>query len=283
MPSAKARKGYYFERRPSASLREFVRCIWTYQTDVPSNEAQPVPPDGCAELIVHLGRPYAELSSTGRVTQPPILFAGQITQPLTLHATGRVCVLGVRFEPDGARAFIGQPLATSTDVRRDLRAIHGRQAATLLRIVRAAKSWDERIATVETYVGGAIKSGAIGIDSDVRDVVCQLEYNLGEPAKPLTQRQLQRRFKEHVGVSPRTLATIFRFRQLFNAIERPEHPGWLDAALSVGYFDQPHMARDFRRYLGCTATEWARRKAGLSTLLAQPVSESYKPPREPRA
>ena len=37
---------------------------------------------------------------------------------------------------------------------------------------------------------------------------------------------------------------------------------------------QPQLARDFRRFLGCTATQWARDQAGLARRLA---SQSYKP------
>ena len=48
----------------------------------------------------------------------------------------------------------------------------------------------------------------------------------------------------------------------------------LEAGLAAGYFDQPQMARDFRRFLGCTATEWAREQMELARQLA---SQTYKP------
>jgi AraC-like DNA-binding protein len=258
-------------------LRAHVRCIWTYEAARPGDEPQPVPPDGCTELIVHLGRPYAELVGEDTLIQSPILFAGQLTKPLALRATGPVSVLGVRFEPDGARAFLGRSLGAATNLRLDLRIEHGADAVMLRRALRNARSRARRIRLVEAYVAARI--AGCPVDSEVRAAVRGLEYELDAPVSALSERKLQRRFREHVGVSPRTLATIFRFRRLFNAIERPEHPGWLEAALSVGYFDQPHMARYFRRFLGCTASDWARRKAGLSTALARPVSESYKPPR----
>ena len=39
---------------------------------------------------------------------------------------------------------------------------------------------------------------------------------------------------------------------------------------------QPQMARDFRRFLGCTATDWAREQVELARAIA---SQSYKPSR----
>jgi transcriptional regulator GlxA family with amidase domain len=74
----------------------------------------------------------------------------------------------------------------------------------------------------------------------------------------LSERQLQRRFKAHVGVSPRQLQSVLRFRRVFDAIERTGPPGWVEAALAAGYFDQRQMARDFRRYLGVSARQWAQ-------------------------
>ena len=91
---------------------------------------------------------------------------------------------------------------------------------------------------------------------------------------PGDQRALQRRFKDRVGVPPRILRSIFRFRRVFDHAEGPDALGWLEAGLEAGYFDQPQLARDFRRFLGCTATEWARDQIGLARSLA---SQSYKP------
>ncbi|HWQ87614.1 hypothetical protein, partial [Brevundimonas sp.] len=72
----------------------------------------------------------------------------------------------------------------------------------------------------------------------------------------------------------RMLRSILRFRRVFDHAEGPDALGWLEAGLEAGYFDQPQLARDFRRFLGCTATEWARDQVGLARRIA---SQSYKP------
>nr|WP_246331848.1 helix-turn-helix domain-containing protein [Brevundimonas mediterranea] len=84
------------------------------------------------------------------------------------------------------------------------------------------------------------------------------------------QRALQRRFADRVGVSPRLLRSIFRFRRVFDHAAHPgeDVEGWLEAGLQAGYFDQPQMARDFRRFLGCTATDWARDQHALARAIA---------------
>jgi AraC-like DNA-binding protein len=93
---------------------------------------------------------------------------------------------------------------------------------------------------------------------------------------PAERRALQRRFGDRVGVAPRTLRSVFRFRRIFDHAmgEDADAASWLEAGLAAGYFDQPQMARDFRRFLGCTATAWAREQVELARRLA---SHSYKP------
>lgn len=256
----------YAEHQPAPGLRDIVRCLWTFDDPVGDREPQRVAPDGCPELIVHLGSPYAEDGAP----QPLILFAGQTTRPLTLASTGPVSVLGVRFQPDGARAFWGRSLADATDRRIDLASAHGAAArAFRSALIQAAPAL--RLAHAQAYVGAR---GRL-IDADVRAAVAALTSGQEPPHSELSERTLQRRFAAHVGVSPRMLGSVFRFRRVFDAIENPATPGWVETALAAGYFDQPQMARDFRRFVGCTALEWARRQSGLARAIA--LSQSYKP------
>jgi len=253
----------YREFAPGAGLGGDVRCVWTYEGEA-DNEPQRIAPDGCCELIVHVGDPYTELPAER--AQPAILFAGQLTAPLTIVARGRAGVLGVRFTPDGARGFLGGPIATATDKRVNLTEAHGE----LLARVRRAASWDERIVIAKAYVAAR----AAPAEPIVRAAVQALGEGGEAEYGALSERQFQRRFKDRVGVAPRTFAAIVRFRRVFEAIEHPETKGWVEAALRAGYFDQPQMARDFRRFLGCTARDWAAQRAGLAVALT--MSEPYK-------
>jgi hypothetical protein len=267
----------YLECPPRTALRDYVQCLWTFEADV-DEAPQPIAPDGRCELIVHLLRSYEEVRDGARVAQPPVLFAGQITKPLTLAARGAVSVLGVRFRPDGARAFLGFDLDAATDKRIDLAAEHG-AVVTQLRhaIVEAESRIERRVAAVEDYVVARIVASKRAIDPVVRAAVTKLLAG-EEPGAPdgLSERQFQRRFKAEVGVSPRELQSVLRFRRVFDAIDAPGPSGWVEAALAAGYFDQPQMARDFRRYLGVSSRQWAMQRAGLAKALTTRMSETYK-------
>ncbi|GAM97599.1 transcriptional regulator of AraC family [alpha proteobacterium U9-1i] len=255
----------YNEYAPAAALAPFVHCIWTFTA--PSDETpQRIAPDGRPELIVHYRKPYRERGATRDVVQPPVLFAGQLTRPLTLVAQGDAAVIGVRFHAFATRAFLGIDASAATDRRLDLASLHGDAAVNLRSDVREQDDLRRCISIVETYVQGRFERAEI--DVDVRRAT-QAVMEHRQPVAPadISERQWQRRFKREVGVSPRMLQTIVRFRSVFDAIEHPQTTGWVEASLAAGYFDQPQMARDFRRFLGCTAREWAAQKAGLATAL----------------
>lgn len=262
----------YAEYAPRPSLKSFVHCVWTYSAAADA-APQPIAPDGRPELIVHLRMPYLERRAPGDVVQPPVLFAGQITEPLTLVAQGEAAVIGVRFQPYAARAFLGADADAATNKRIALIAAQGDAAAILHKKVRALPAPEHGAERVQDYVEERLAGARV--DEDVRAIVDAM-FAGSDALRPehAPERQWQRRFKAEVGVSPRMLQQILRFRRVFDAIERPAPPGWVEAALAAGYFDQPQMARDFRRFLGVSARQWAQQRAGLAKALT--VSESYK-------
>ncbi|HWQ87584.1 DUF6597 domain-containing transcriptional factor, partial [Brevundimonas sp.] len=113
----------YQEHEPPPALRPFVRTIWTYAAPAPEPTVQRIAPDGCPELILDIGSPYEEQGPDGVFRlQPRALFAGQMTRPLALRPVGPVELVAVRFEPDGARDWLGHAAAEATDRRLDMTA-----------------------------------------------------------------------------------------------------------------------------------------------------------------
>jgi carbon monoxide dehydrogenase subunit G len=67
---------------------------------------------------------------------------------------------------------------------------------------------------------------------------------------------LDRQFTEQVGLSPRTLARILRMRRLLEAIHVHGSVGWALKAAELGWFDQAHLIRDFKRHTGVTPSHY---------------------------
>ena len=262
----------YAEFPPPPSLAPWVRVIWTYACPNPSRTVQRIAPDGCPELILDIGAPYEEERPDGvwRL-QPPVLFAGQMTRPIAIRPVGPVELVAVRFHPDGARDWLGTALSVATDQRLDM-------VERLRGVVPPAGDAEAQAAAMTDRLEALRVEQGWSLDSVVRtEVEAMLTDDPAPDRSPSEQRRLQRRFLDRVGVSPRMLRSVMRFRRVFDHALEPsdDASGWLEAGLAAGYFDQPQMARDFRRFLGCTATDWAREQVELARAIA---SQSYKSP-----
>lgn len=266
----------YEERPPEASLAAHVHCTWLFE-GVEEDVEQAIPPDGRCELIAHGGRPYEERGADAawRV-QPRLLFAGQLLRPLVLRSRGEVAVLGVRFTPAGAWAFAGQPLAACTDRRVDLAELHGVPAvAALQAALDGCADADARRAVLGAYVTAQIAMRHGRRDAAIELCVDRLLASEGRVSVAalgglagLGPRQLQRRFAEVVGISPRALGSVIRLRRVFEALRDAPLASWSERAQAAGFFDHPQMARDFRRLLGTAPSQWRSAGPGLAASLA---------------
>lgn len=71
-----------------------------------------------------------------------------------------------------------------------------------------------------------------------------------------TVRQLERHFKQHIGISPKEFINIIRFQFVHAAIrEKSSEKSLLKIAFDHGYYDHAHLANAIKRYTGDTPTE----------------------------
>ena len=63
-------------------------------------------------------------------------------------------------------------------------------------------------------------------------------------------RQLERLFHQYVGLSPKWVLRMYRLQQLADEITRDKTPDWSTLAQNLGYFDQSHCIRDFKKVTG---------------------------------
>jgi AraC-like DNA-binding protein len=70
-------------------------------------------------------------------------------------------------------------------------------------------------------------------------------------------RALQREFRRYVGVSPKWVLQRFRLHEAAAQLARVEAPPLAALSASLGYADQAHFCRDFKREVGATPRGFA--------------------------
>jgi AraC-like DNA-binding protein len=75
-----------------------------------------------------------------------------------------------------------------------------------------------------------------------------------------SRKHLAARFHEQVGLAPKALARVLRFRRALRLLGGAGAQR-SDVALRCGYYDQAHFNRDYRAFTGTTPGAWLRERA----------------------
>jgi AraC-like DNA-binding protein len=264
---------------PIPALKGVVECLWTLESDGPApREIEPVLPDGCPELVIHFGDRFERLHADGTVErQSDVLFAGQLTNQITLRPTGAVATLGVRFQPGSAAAILHMPQQPLQGTTLGMDVLDGRLSRKLAAVRDGSRALADAVDRVQHVLCARID--ARWLDSRVLAAVAMIRRQHGAVAidavanhTEMTRRHLERRFDSLVGIPPKRLARIVRFQRALRMLQaRPErlglHPvaaSGAATALECGYADQPHFIREFTELAGCAPGKHLLRHAQLS-------------------
>lgn len=241
--------GHYHERPVAPFLRNWFSAVWAHQ--MPEAEAPPVivTPDGTIDLQWIDGH---------------FRIAGPDKDPQTEMIPAGTTVIGFRFQPAAAAAWLGVPAAELLGQRLSIETLLGRKGRLLGADIQNQTDLDELIQSIE-------KSIADHAHHDAADHTMRAAFQLIEAGPPIdaplipwlgralamSERTLRRRFDESFGYGPKTLDRILRYKR-FQRLSRRSQASTAALAVEAGYADQAHLVRESRRLTGATPRQLER-------------------------
>jgi AraC-like DNA-binding protein len=236
---------------PTPRISQWVECFWIIENDDPKQVIQKIIPDGFPELIFHFGEPYEINLSGGWEVQNKNLLAGQIKKFFWLRNTGKASMLGIKLKPAAPALGFNIPMADLTDKVENIDALPNRALQSLTNEVRSVESFDNRVQAASRFFENLPQ-----VSNPVEDAVALIFTSQGlcsvssiaETLK-ISERQLERLFKQYVGLSPKFYSRIIRFSTIFQLKEKGD-PSWMDLTYEAGFADQSHFIRNFKSFTG---------------------------------
>jgi AraC-like DNA-binding protein len=240
---------FYEEFDPAPDLSAHVAHYWhmTVGPEVTPGFGHTIYPNGCVSLACLL-RPSGE----GRVA-----IVGPRADAFTVPVVPGDRYWGITFWPDAGGLCLGVPARSLAGIVGDAVPILGpRDGDALLAGLRGCDTRAEAGGVIDRVVEPRV-AAASGLDPAVRAAVVGLVASRGEVAIAelagglgVSPRQLQRRFGEAVGLSPKQFARIRRFRSAISEALSPNPRTWSAVAAELGYADQSHLVREFVQLAG---------------------------------
>jgi len=271
----------YKLKSPSPALEPFVDCFWLLSAPKPDAEAVPeiVLPDGKTELIVHFGDDFFKHDSTSNqfVRQARVLMSGQLTERILLKPSGEIGIVSVRFKSAGAARFFNIGYDDYVNQVFDFYKVESTVANLIHANVGAATTVDSRFKVLEDMLNVRLSVDS-GEDIFVRQACNYLvqsegQYSVTDLAKLIgfSERQLERKFKRQVGLSPKRLSRILRFQKFLQIAQFSKTLTLTDAALACGYFDQSHFIKDFTAFAGVSPLNYLAAPHTMSDHFTTPM------------
>jgi AraC-like DNA-binding protein len=244
----------YYTIPPPAGLSPYVRFFWVLEGNEPYTHRSMA--DVCSELVFHYKGVFDELLTGNGKTRS---FTAGITGPARGISRFEIeqpfGIFGVYLWPGALQPLLGIPAEALTNQAPGLaatgipalteleeqvmNAVNNLQRAEILtrffeRRLRQYE-WPEipaMAAVQEIFSNG----GVVSVSRLYR------QYYISE-------RQFERQFKKHTGLTPRLFARIVRFHRAMSFYGRTD-VSLTCIAHECGYYDQPHFIHDFKSFSG---------------------------------
>lgn len=248
---------------PSPPLAPYVECYWIIHRPEPLKEF--------TEEFWHSVGGFGVVFNWGddlftdREALPRHHFVGSsvTSQKLGLH--GKIEALGVRFRAGGAYPFWRIPLSEMMNGHVGIDVVVDAETRSTFRQIEDAVTIEERITLLEGWLMGHL----VNVDERLPMVQTSLAWirrakgqlTIPDVAERLyiSQRQLERLYKTHVGVSPKKYARLLRVEAARIRLNHDRSTSEAEIGNDTGFYDQAHFIREFKSIVGMTPHDYMLR------------------------
>ncbi|HTJ51790.1 MAG TPA: AraC family transcriptional regulator [Cyclobacteriaceae bacterium] len=252
----------YQQILPTEQLRKYIRGFWTMEGSV--SEVSPktfkIIADGCPGLIFQEN--VNSFSDSNKKLLPKLFLHGLTTNHSEKTVKGNFRNISIHFKPTALKSIFGIDAHELTDNYTDLNSLCN---INLTEQLANATSTGKRIEILTLFL---IES----LERNQEQKIEKTHYALDllqkensptslqkiQQALNISERSLERMFKENIGVSPKLFARIARFQMSLNDIRSKDYSKLTDIAYNNNYADQSHYIREFKAFSGVSPQQFIR-------------------------
>jgi AraC-like DNA-binding protein len=254
--------------QPDPRLAEIVASMW-FGEGKTAYQCDRILPSGQSQLLINLGPPQYRVEPGPPEVRVPFVdvwYSGLHQGPIDTEAPHGNALLGVAFSARGTFPWLGERMDGLSNRIIALADALGDGALALRERLLNTGSLEARFKVVERWLIARLKPRNI-VHPAVRWAVDRIAATGGKLSieelavqTGFTRKYLGNLFQQQVGVSPKSLARVHRFRGALDMLNRAngEVP-WVALAEQCGFYDQSHLINEFQRFTGFSPVELARR------------------------
>jgi AraC-like DNA-binding protein len=261
---------------PPEILKPFVKYFWTLNSDIDSPlKTLSAFPDGCPGIIMFQSEGGAICDNFNKKL-PEVYLHGQTIAPSKASYYGRFSVVGVSFQPHALESIFGIDANELTQTGIDFSLVQRKKHGNLVEQIVHEESAAGKINILSDYLVNQQQNNDRQTDAVTRYALSLIIQSKGNiPLKELHQqvqlseRSLQRKFNQSIGISPKLFSRICRFQQSLNQLRTSAYNKLSDIAYENEYADQSHLVRAFKEFTGLSPLAFKKQSEGVMENVAR--------------
>lgn len=245
---------------PPQILSDVVKHFLVLEQDQAVLRHHRLSPDGHAGMVFCYRGRFAQ---SDQALLPASFVYGQISRFHDLLSGINTGMLVVVLQPYALHLLTGIPAQQLTDQLISMPLIFGPAGQELEDSLILAPDHHSKLQLVTRFLIQRLQQCPSGRDSTILQALPLIYQSKGwmqvtalSSGLHITERKLERKFSEQIGLSPKQFLRTIRFRQLLKALQQHPAPTLTRLAYDAGYYDQPHLNREFRLLAGITPKEY---------------------------
>lgn len=242
------------------AIRNSIKSFWYREMDFgPTPAAFEVLPDGHAEIIFHFGSGCNLIVNGQPQAMPSPYIVGLLGKPIYFQVQDSIQIVGIKCLPWAVYDLLGIDTVKG-GVQKFTHPIAELQSP-LSQLLQSGKVNEALILTREWFLNNYTMTTPSTI---TKAGLAMLTSNGSMPVSSVaaaahsTVRTLERKFKASAGHTIKDVSGLIRFEQARDSLWDKPDISIVRLAHELGYADQSHFNREFKRYSGMTAAAFAR-------------------------
>lgn len=248
---------YYTEYEPCEELKPYIRCFWGtktpyIQSETNINQRSIVIPDTCMDIMFEVDFTKNTIGNGFAGINDSYFEMEQTNDKKTLKTT-----FAIRFYAWSVTLFADDSMRNIKNSYVDVDCYFSKLKKEIEPLLFDITDIRKLISIAEKHLLSHLhieRENHILNDAVRNMILSQGNIKMSELAKSIciSNRQLERVFKENMGISPKQFSILVRYQYLWNHVLLKKDFNILDEVYQLGYTDQAHLLKDFKNYHSMT-------------------------------
>lgn len=241
----------YKEIKPCVALEPFIHAFWELKGGENDRQWERNFPDGCSGLVINLGETCRTDNGSVSMEYGKTYVVGAMTSFNDSFIDADTHLLGVCLKPAAFSNFYNY--APQNELTNSTVEFDKSQSFNVEKIIKYPTN----------YLNRFFIDRVSNTNRQLQPVIEDIHYSNGqlsidEIAKRnyTTVRQLERKFKTDIGITPKEYSNIIRFQNTLSVIKNPVQERSLsDIAFECGFYDHSHLTNEMKKHTGLAPSQ----------------------------